>query len=735
MTEATLLGAGLEVLVYGLGSSLTIVAAWFTTRALKRSSAGVRHLVWLGAFVALLLLPIGRAVMPHRQVVIAHRNTVWATNAGSFAPPEYLAVALPKTTVSPRDFSDDEIELPPQPAAPLMPAKSPQTSRLLPWIASILAAWLFGSVLFLAQIVAAMMRLSRLRTRPADDRGDDGAANWVSRIGVRLAWKLRVNKESAPTVAMTWGAIRPTVLLPEASVSWSERRLEAVMLHELAHVRRLDCASQLLAAILCALYWFNPLVWLGARAMRAEAESAADDLVLKSGIKPSAYAGELLRLAAELGRKRQPFMVVGVSIMKHSKIESRVVAILDSSRRRRGAGSLETIGVLVVALAAIVPLAVVKPAIAFDSSGPKVTRGQDLADSPAFAADQDDLSIAAVQPEGSASIQAQAEPNPQPTPSPTPHPQPKARPEPHPHPRPNPRPHIQSKANLKLGIKSPSPQARLSMRKKLGSLKMQVKARKLDLASKFDVLKLNDNALKLRMQTALDLKLSTLSNLRVDKQLALKLNLKDLAVLKSIDLKESTILQKIAKDAELKSPQKLDVLTLSADKLLENSKTLRALNLQQNNSLDKLRARADVIRSDNLLSRQAQIERATELLKSRLDLHRQRSTMDQVRLNLLKDRLSRLSSPGKLSMDQVRVDFLRDRLSGLSAPGRISMAKSTSLELQLARQNLDMAIRMMEDQAKKLKGGQGQKSGFERVRRELEDARRELEKASQGRHE
>jgi hypothetical protein len=183
---------------------------------------------------------------------------------------------------------------------------------------------------------------------------------------------------------MTWGTTTPIVLLPKASRDWTEKRLEAVMLHKLAHVRRWDCASQLMTAAVCALYWFNPLVWLGARAMRAEAELATDDMVLRSGVKPSAYAGELLRLAAELGRQRQPFEVVGVSIMKHSKIESRVVAILDNSRRRRGIGSLEAITTLGVAILLSTLVGVVRPAISQEgqATAPAVVAAPPLAPTP-----------------------------------------------------------------------------------------------------------------------------------------------------------------------------------------------------------------------------------------------------------------------------------------------------------------------------------------------------------------
>ena len=63
--------------------------------------------------------------------------------------------------------------------------------------------------------------------------------------------------------------------------------MQAVLLHELAHLRRRDPLWQLVAHCGLALHWFNPLAWFAVRRLRIEQERACDDFVLRAGIRAS----------------------------------------------------------------------------------------------------------------------------------------------------------------------------------------------------------------------------------------------------------------------------------------------------------------------------------------------------------------------------------------------------------------------------------------------------------------
>jgi hypothetical protein len=101
----------------------------------------------------------------------------------------------------------------------------------------------------------------------------------------------------------------------------------------LAHVARADFLVQTIARLACALHWFNPLVWLAERCLRAECEHASDDLALGAGLAPSDYAAHLVDvLLSATGRPKPPLMAVAMG--RRNGLEERLRAILEGERPR-----------------------------------------------------------------------------------------------------------------------------------------------------------------------------------------------------------------------------------------------------------------------------------------------------------------------------------------------------------------------------------------------------------------
>jgi hypothetical protein len=134
---------------------------------------------------------------------------------------------------------------------------------------------------------------------------------------------------AAPAV---WSLWRVRILVPQAAESWTFAQRRSVLVHELTHARRRDCWSQLLASLVCAVWWFHPLAWHAARRLRLLAEQAADDGVLRSGTGRTEYASHLLSIAITVGKMRR--LQPAVLYAGGSDLERRIRAILDPTRMR-----------------------------------------------------------------------------------------------------------------------------------------------------------------------------------------------------------------------------------------------------------------------------------------------------------------------------------------------------------------------------------------------------------------
>ncbi len=253
-----------------------------------------------------------------------------------------------KSSVTPAHTSSDAFALP--------RVESPQSGNVLAWL---LPMWAVGALL-----VAAWFALQHgsVRYLAYQARAEsDSSTLWRverARRQVGLGRRLRVLRGGVTDMPMTWGFMRPVLLLPEGMPTWPEARQRDVLLHELAHVKRHDHATQLIAQAVCALHWFNPLAWYAARRMMLEREHACDDYVLASGARPSDYAQHLLDVARAM-RPQRVGAAAAIAMAGRSTLPGRLRAVLEPGRSRRGLGAWAATGALVVGALFVVPLAAV----------------------------------------------------------------------------------------------------------------------------------------------------------------------------------------------------------------------------------------------------------------------------------------------------------------------------------------------------------------------------------------
>lgn len=385
-----------------------LVATGIIVTALRKKSAAARQVVWLLAMAALLALPLASAALPSWQVLPG-----WAKLAVPPSPepmpdrqparpavstPAPIAPELPKfvqgeaPAVDMQESPAPPIAAPVQSASPAPAAAETrpfQWASLLPWA---MLLWAVGTAVCLAPLVLGRISLWRLARA---SRTLDGGS-WLTLMqraarAIGMHGRVTLLQSPAEPMPMVWGVLRARLLLPAEADNWSPQRRWVVLLHELAHAKRRDCLSKLVAHVACAVYWFNPLAWVAFKMMQREAEAACDDLVLMEcggrvlslpkdadaaldssdpiqsgamgpalqGIRPSDYAQHLLEIASGL-KSGMLAAYSSIAMARKSRLEGRLLAILDGRRNRR---ALTRWGILIATIlvaAVAVPMAVMK---------------------------------------------------------------------------------------------------------------------------------------------------------------------------------------------------------------------------------------------------------------------------------------------------------------------------------------------------------------------------------------
>ena len=272
-------------------AALSIAAALLVL--LRKTSAATRHLIWFSAMAGVVLLPVLSTSLPGWNVLRA-----WLDVNPSEAPQPLATTGVPADTQPTGDStaSIEPMRLPkpvetvdhdqenrqgqrPEPFTvdpatsavdavadvDIAQAETPDTSTATfpdhperaasatsiaaetPAEPSNLAAnwifriWLAGCTLALLRLLLeylSLWRLARNSQTLTDTQVNQFAASLSADLGLRRPVQLL--EIPLRTVPMTWGLLRPKILLPEARADWPEERLRVVLLHELGHVKRID---------------------------------------------------------------------------------------------------------------------------------------------------------------------------------------------------------------------------------------------------------------------------------------------------------------------------------------------------------------------------------------------------------------------------------------------------------------------------------------------------------------
>lgn len=337
-------------------SSVIILAALALMPLLRRRSAAFRHWLLAAALGCAAIVPVASLVVPAWSVSFPLARSTRADDAGRppVSPqPDPGGVRVEATVI------DSAVQTAPAPGMSLTLA--------LRWV------WIAGILLGGAVLAAGWFQLARIAARAT--RVTEGAA--FETVGaIRRAHGIErpvtLLRIASPPLLVTWGLVRPFVLLPDAALRWPADRLRLALLHELEHVRRRDWAVQLAADLLRLLYWFNPLVWIACRRLRQESEQACDDAVIGYGVDGPSYATHLVAIARDLQRGAHGMLRAdgysgAPAIARPSSLERRVTAMLDVRTDRRPLSRSGCVAALLAVLTVTIPAAGFALAQAFTS--------------------------------------------------------------------------------------------------------------------------------------------------------------------------------------------------------------------------------------------------------------------------------------------------------------------------------------------------------------------------------
>lgn len=368
-TFAALYPLLVEVAVKG---SLLLALAGMAALALGRASAAIRHMVWAAAAAGLLLLPPLTLTGPAWPLPFP----AWPPVLLAEGPPSLRPLpvsGIPSATESPGARHDRLTRAPenggrgvwagaafvPGTDAVYRMASMEVRGPGMPFWLTLL--WLAGVGILLVRLGVGYCGVCRVLARARLVEGGrlhDRVRHMARRL--QLIRRVRLYRGGPGQMPMTGGWMRPWIVLPAESDRWETERLEMVLFHELAHIRRRDCLTQLVGRVALALYWYNPLVWVLVARLREERERASDDCVVASGVVASTYAGHLLALAQALpGSARRSWPVVPVA--RRSRLACRLDALLDPRVPHGPLPRVPAMGVVLAGAALVLSLAGMRP--------------------------------------------------------------------------------------------------------------------------------------------------------------------------------------------------------------------------------------------------------------------------------------------------------------------------------------------------------------------------------------
>ena len=272
--------------------SFAILAIFFALDALFRNrlNSSSRHLLWLNALACLALIPLLPALIN--------------ISSPQYSPPPALLIFT------------------------VLPAQEINSGGMN-WGLLLLGLYLLPGVLLSTRTVIAILRLGGIRrnSKIIDDSAHLGQLQKICRQkGIQRKVSLRYSNHLNSPVS--FGLLRPQIVLPAQAETWPAAVIADVLSHELCHIRRLDWLTLIAACLITAAYWPNPLVWVALQKLKEESENSCDAEVVRCGRSDTEYAQSLVLVAKACVRSRISQPALAQTMLDQNTLSFRINRIL-----------------------------------------------------------------------------------------------------------------------------------------------------------------------------------------------------------------------------------------------------------------------------------------------------------------------------------------------------------------------------------------------------------------------
>jgi hypothetical protein len=296
--------------------SLVLLFLLLALALLRHESAARRTLATQLSLIALLLLPLLWGLLPSTKIVLP---LAWSA------------------------ITDAPLVIPDLPGIAWFAPMPLIESDAFPWVMLCLAIYFFVASLLMLSIFWSIVRLHRLPARLPRQLSTE------IRLEAQLVWQEKLTElcqlysirrpvrlliSDHVRSPISWGLFHPVIMVDVTTIN--NFPPDDVLRHELAHIANFDWVSLILGRVICALYWFHPLVWLMFRHLTFNMECKTDDVVLTRGATASEYAQTLMQISQQAQAPEPaatPLAGQGRSLM------TRLVAILEPQTQRHAVGT------------------------------------------------------------------------------------------------------------------------------------------------------------------------------------------------------------------------------------------------------------------------------------------------------------------------------------------------------------------------------------------------------------